>query len=150
VPSLPSLARRPQAAHPLRILYADDLRELREFMSVMLARQGHLIETVADGSSALEWLQRAGAAVDLLITDHNMHEGMDGIELVRRVRESTFAGKIVVFTSELSEAVLDQYHGLGVDLILPKSTFPVALRRMLDDLFNPPDLPGADEVAPVI
>ena len=145
-----SPARRPQASHPLRILYADDLRELRDFMATMLARQGHLIETVADGSAALEWLQRAGSAVDLLITDHNMHEGMGGLELVRRVRKSSFAGKIIVVTSELSEAVLDQYHGLGVDLILPKTTFPVAFRRMLDDLFLPDETPGAEEIAPVI
>lgn len=138
----PASSTRLRALHPLRILYADDFRELREFMRTILTKQGHLIEAVPDGRTALEWLQRAGGAVDLLITDHHMHAGMDGLELVRRVRAAAFPGKIVVFTSELSEAVLAEYRRLGVDLILPKAIFPVTLRRMLDELFTPDGNPA--------
>ncbi len=134
---------RPQAIHPLRILYADDFIELRNFMHTLLTRDGHLVETVADGHEALDWLERAGPALDLLITDHHM-PGMNGLDLVRHVRRTSFAGKIIVFSSELGEAVHDEYRRLGVDLILPKPIFPVTLRRMIDQLFTPEQLkPGS-------
>ncbi len=134
---------RPRAVHPLRILYADDFIELRNFMHTLLTKDGHLIETVADGSEALEWLGRAGPAVDLLITDHHM-PNMNGLDLVRHVRRTSFPGKIIIFSSELGEAVHDEYRRLGVDLILPKPIFPVTLRRMLDELFAPEHCKPAD------
>jgi len=132
--------------HPLRILYAEDLQQLREFTSLMLGKVGHLIETANDGIEALEWLTRAPAAFDLLITDHHMPR-MNGLELVQCVRTLPFRGKIIVFSSELNEAVHDQYRQLGVDLILPKPIFPVTLRRMLDELFTPGTV-EADETRP--
>ena len=49
---------------------------------------------------------------------------MNGLELVRNVRKTAFAGRIIVFSSELSEDVNEQYRALGVDLILPKPIFP--------------------------
>lgn len=139
-----SLSSRPRAAHPLRILYADDFPELRNYMRTLLTKEGHLIETVPDGATALDWLRRAGPAVDLLITDHYMPR-MTGLDLVRQTRQLHFPGKILVFSSELREAVHDQYRRLGVDSILPKPVFPATLRRVLDELFTPAGLrpPGS-------
>lgn len=132
----------PQAQHPLRILYVDDFVELRNFMHTLLSKDGHLVETVPDGREALAWLAQAGAAVDLLITDHHM-PGMTGLELVRRLPPTPFAGHILVFSAGLSPTVQDEYRRLGVDLILPKPIFPVTLRRVLNTLF----LPGRGETA---
>lgn len=126
----------PSATPPLRILYAEEFGELRNFTRTLLARDGHLVETVSDGAAALAWLERADAAVDLLITGHHL-PGLDGLELVRRVRQSSFAGKLIVLSAELNPAVHGEYHDLGVDLILPQPIFPVTLRRLLDALFAP-------------
>lgn len=127
----------PAAIRPLRILYADDVRQLREFMTVMLTREGHLVETVVDGAAALDWIERAPAAFDLLITDHHMPR-LNGLELVRAVRHLPYAGKIIVFSSELSEMVHERYRRLNVDLILPKPIFPVTFRQMLKELYAQP------------
>lgn len=127
----------PPAVPPLRILYADDVLQLREFMTIMLKREGHLVETVEDGSQALEWIERAPAAFDLLITDHHMPR-LNGLELVRAVRHLPFAGKIIVFSSELSELVHERYRRLNVDLILPKPIFPVTFRQLLKELYAHP------------
>lgn len=129
-------------ARPLRILYADDLRQLREFMTVMLSREGHLVETVEDGAQALERLDTAPEAFDLLITDHHMPR-LNGLELVRAVRELPFAGKIIVFSSELNELVHERYRRLHVDLLLPKPIFPVTFRQMLNQLYAEPPAPAA-------
>ncbi len=128
-PALPASATR-----PLRILYADDMKQLREFMTIMLNREGHLVETVEDGAEALDWIDRAPAAFDLLITDHHMPR-LTGLELVRAVRQLPFAGKIIVFSSELSELVHERYQRLNVDLILPKPIFPVTFRQLLNQLY---------------
>lgn len=128
--------RKEGPGRPLHILYAEDLQQLRMFMSEMLGREGHEVETADDGAAALEQLAPKLGAIDVLITDHHMPR-LNGLDLVRAVRQLPFAGKIVVFSSEISEAVHDQYRQLGVDLILPKPIFPVTFRRMLGELFRP-------------
>jgi len=133
-PTLPPAAL---ARQPLRILYADDLRDLREVLRMALTREGHAIECVADGRLALERLKEHPASFDLLITDHHMPE-MNGLELVTRLRALPFRGKIVVFSSELSATVSDAYRALKVDLVLAKPIFPSVLRQVLAELFSSP------------
>jgi CheY-like chemotaxis protein len=119
---------------PLHILYAEDLKQLRDFMGIMLGREGHTVETAEDGMTALERLSNDLQAFDLLITDHHMPR-MNGLELVRCVRATQYAGRIIVFSSELSDDVNEQYRQLGVDLVLPKPIFPVTFREMLRELY---------------
>ncbi len=115
------------------ILYADDMRELWCLLEVTLSRDGHTVETVADGREALERITAAPGAFDLLITDHHM-PFMNGLELVRRLRSLPFTGKIVVFSSELDLAISEAYRRLRVDCILPKPIFPNTLRAVLTAL----------------
>jgi CheY-like chemotaxis protein len=129
------------AVRPLRILYAEDMQALRDLLSIILTREGHFIETVGDGSAALERLVQAGPGYDLLITDHQMPR-LNGLELVRQVRQLPFAGKIVVFSAELTDALYQGYRASAVDLILPKPIFPMTLRMMLGMLFTPADPDG--------
>lgn len=124
----------PPPARPLRILYADDMPELRELMSDVLAHEGHRIETVSDGGEALERLKQARDDFDLLITDHHMPR-LNGLELVRQTRQLAYPGKIVVFSSEFSEKVHEQYRQFAVDAILAKPIFPLTFRTVLEQLF---------------
>ena len=55
------------AARSLRVLYAEDLLQLRQLMQAMLARIGHRLETTADGLEALDRLQAGLADFDLLM-----------------------------------------------------------------------------------
>lgn len=120
----------------LRILYADDMRELREVARIALTREGHLIECVGDGQQALERVTATPQAYDLVISDHHMPH-LNGIELVTQLRAIGFPGKILIFCSELSPAVTETYHQLKVDRILYKPVFPSELRQVLADLFMP-------------
>jgi CheY-like chemotaxis protein len=121
------------ARRSLRILYAEDLCELRDVARISFAREGHTIECVADGSLALERL-KVDSAFDLVITDHHM-PNMNGLELVERLREQNYPGKIMVFSSELSEAVARDYRSHRVDQILYKPVLPSVLRQNLKELF---------------
>jgi CheY-like chemotaxis protein len=120
----------------LRILYAEDLRDLREVARIALTRDGHSIECVADGVLALERIKAAPNSLDLMITDHHMPK-MNGLELVTALGAEPFAGKIIVFSSELSPAIGAAYLQLGVDRILPKPIFPSELRQVLAEVFPP-------------
>ncbi len=134
MPSLPSHSVAHAAPRrTLHILYADDVRELREVVRMSFERAGHHIDCVDDGDVALEKIV-AGPTYDLVITDHCMPR-MDGLELVTRLRARDFPGRIIVFCSELSEEVAAAYHALHVDHLLYKPIFPSKLRHILTELF---------------
>jgi CheY-like chemotaxis protein len=114
----------------LRILYAEDMPELRDIMRTTLGREGHSVETVPDGKPALELLQANPSAFDLVISDHHMAV-MNGLELVTLLRASAFPGRIIVFSSELDPEVTVAYRGLQVDAILFKPVLPHELRQII-------------------
>lgn len=120
----------------LRILYADDMRELRELARIALSREGHLIECVGDGREALDRVTADPGAYDLVISDHHMPH-VNGIELVKQLRQLPYQGKVLIFCSELSPAVSETYQRLKVDRILYKPVFPSELRQVMADLFSP-------------
>lgn len=119
---------------PRRVLYADDMKELRELLQVVLGREGFAVETFADGKTAYDQIVTRPEAFDLVITDHHMPE-MNGLELVNRLKALNFPGKIMVFSSELSFDVHTRYRELHVDRILHKPVFPSKLRQILAEMF---------------
>ena len=116
-----------------RVLYADDMLQLRELIAIVLHRDGHVVETAANGRLALDKITAAPEAFDVIITDHHM-PGITGLELVSAVRNLPYQGKIIVFSSELSEEVDAAYRRLKVDHILPKPIFPAQLRAVFATL----------------
>lgn len=127
------VASNPPTKKSLRVLYADDMKELRQLLEVVLGRDGHKVESVADGHLALNLLRTDPSAFDVVITDHHMPT-VSGLELVARLREMQYAGKIIVFSSELSEAVDASYRNHKVDFLLPKPVFPSDLRALFATL----------------
>jgi two-component system, chemotaxis family, chemotaxis protein CheY len=120
----------PAKGPSLRILYADDVRELRHVAHLSLSRDGHRVECVTDGDEALAKLSVAPLDYDVLITDHHMPR-MDGLVLVTRLRTLPFTGKIIVFSSSLSPEVDAAYRKLRVDHLLKKPVYPSVLRDLL-------------------
>lgn len=107
--------------------------EMRALARIALGREGHVVECAADGELALATF-RANRDFDLVITDHHMPI-LNGLEFVRRLRELDFPGRIMVFSSELSDLVARHYQALRVDRFLYKPVFPSALRQTLAELF---------------
>jgi CheY-like chemotaxis protein len=126
-PATPDLRRR------WRILYAEDVRELREVARMALSLDGHKVECALDGKLALERVTADPAAFDLILTDHHM-PNMTGLEFVEHLRAMKYPGKIIVFSSELRPQVEKAYLALGVDRVLPKPIFPSELRKVLAEL----------------
>ena len=125
-----SEAAIPSPKKTFRILYAEDMRELRDLAVITLGRDGHTVECVKDGQAALGRITASPEAFDLLITDHHM-PNMNGLELIQQVRTLPYKGKIIIFCSELSQDVNQSYCDLKVDEILYKPILPSELRSVL-------------------
>ena len=123
-------APTPSSPKTFRILYAEDMRELRDLAVITLGRDGHTVECVKDGQAALGRLTLDPDAFDLLITDHHM-PNMNGLELIQLVRTLPYKGKIIIFCSELSQDVNQAYCDLNVNEILYKPILPSELRSVL-------------------
>ena len=78
-----------------RILVVDDETISRDNLALVLARQGHETVTAGSGEEALSLLQ--GADFDLILTDLMM-EGMNGLELLKAVKERHPDIEVVVIT----------------------------------------------------
>mgnify|MGYP001545937807 CR=1 FL=1 len=116
----------------LRILYADDLPQLRDVAQISLERDGHVIECAADGCEAWKRVQEHADAYDVVITDHHM-PNMNGLEFVTKLRELPYHGAILVLTSELNPFVASAYRKLRVDAIIYKPVLPRTLRQLVAD-----------------
>src|SRR5262249_610174 len=78
-----SLLRRPMTNQG-RVLIVDDEANARTALAELLRDEGYAVETAADGFKALPKLD--GFAPDVVLTDLKM-PGMDGLELMRKVRD---------------------------------------------------------------
>jgi DNA-binding response OmpR family regulator len=104
---------------PLNILLAEDEPSVAFSVSFALKADGHRIEIAADGEQALSKLTAEPRGFNLLITDNDMPR-MTGLELVRRVRDTVFRGKILVLSAHLSAENRAAYTALRVDTTMPK------------------------------
>lgn len=106
------------------------MAELRDIVRQSLEREGHTVESFADGLSALERIKRDPQHFDLFMSDHHMPK-MNGLEVVQQLRQIAFRGKIFIFSSEIDEDVNDVYLTLKVDQVLPKPIILPELKQLL-------------------
>jgi DNA-binding response OmpR family regulator len=102
----------------LNILLAEDERSVAFSICLALKPDGHRIEMVADSEQALAEMRLKPGGFDL-ITDHSMPH-MNGVELVQRLREAGFCGKILVVSAHFSLENRAACEALGVNGMLPK------------------------------
>ncbi len=67
-----------------RVLVVDDEESIREFLEIMLRKEGYEVTCAEDGQKALETIKKK--SIDLVISDLQM-PNMTGIELLRNVRD---------------------------------------------------------------
>ncbi|HEY8948233.1 MAG TPA: response regulator transcription factor [Rhizomicrobium sp.] len=109
----------------LRILVIDDEPAIRRFLRTSLSAQNYSVLEVEDGESGLAMLQRN--AVDVLVLDLGL-PGIDGLEVLKRLRESGSSVPVIVLSSRDDEkgkvAALD----LGADDYVTK---PFGMEELL-------------------
>jgi two-component system response regulator HydG len=115
-----------------RVLVVDDEASARSGLEKLLTQDGYLVDTAADGSAALAIV--AEHPPDLVVTDLRM-PGMDGLQLLERLREGDRELPVLVVTAlgDVSTAV--QAMRAGADDYLTKpidfDALAVVIERVL-------------------
>lgn len=116
----------------LHILCAEDDRFFREAVTGLLESAGHRVCAAENGHAAWDILLEEMDCIDVVITDHRM-PGFTGLELVQLLRQTTFRGRIYVYTSLLKPEEERGYRGLRVDGIFSKNIALAELLRAVED-----------------
>ncbi|HEX8234463.1 MAG TPA: response regulator [Abditibacteriaceae bacterium] len=116
-----------------RILVVEDDTDLQRMLAFTLTRLGYQVQTATDGLHALNMLQEAapGERAELILTDVQM-PGLDGIELLRRVRTDEPDMPVIVMTAFTSNAAIMHALRLHADDFVAKPIEMAELKTALD------------------
>ena len=112
----------------MRILLAEDEKELNDLVRKTLEDEGYAVDSVFDGDSALEYL--SSTPYDIALLDIMM-PGRDGIVVLREYRKSGGKAPILILTAR--DAVEDRVVGLDAgadDYLVKPFMFPELLARI--------------------
>ena len=79
-----------------RILVVDDEQSMREFLTIMLGREGYLVDTAEDGEKACELID--GNVYDLILSDIRM-PNLDGLSLLQRIKAQGTDTLVIIMTA---------------------------------------------------
>ncbi len=80
-----------------RILIVDDERSMREFVSILLKKQGHTVELAESGDLALPMIREN--EYDLVLTDLKMPGNTGGLEVLRGVKDHDPSTQVILMTA---------------------------------------------------
>ena len=109
----------------LKVLIAEDDRELRQLFSHVLTRNGYAVKSVSNGKEALDAMDND--YFDLVITDIMMPV-LDGYELVRQLRDTGNITPVLMITAKDAFDDMSQGFVSGTDDYMVK---PVNVNEML-------------------
>ncbi len=127
-----------QMAH---ILVVEDDDQMRKYLSIFLHNRGHCVLETADGHEAVRALREE--AFDLVITDIAM-PGMDGLDLIREVRQRQPAAKVLAISGAAWDdpnLPLNLARHFGADSTLIKPFGPARFKDAVASLLTSQGLP---------
>jgi two-component system KDP operon response regulator KdpE len=142
-------------SNPLRILIVDDEPAILRFLRTGLAAQGFVVSEAESGGVALDALRRQ--ATDLVVLDLGLPD-MDGLDVIRRVREAGSAVPIIVLSSRDDEGSKVAALDLGADDFVTKpfgidelfARIRAAQRHRLQQAGERPVFKGGDLVVDLV
>jgi CheY-like chemotaxis protein len=128
-----------------KILVVDDDRTTRDLLRLQLRSLGYSVDTAGDGEAGLAKLQRR--RYDLVLLDVWM-PGLDGLEVLARMRSSAKSPRVVVMTADdapqtLLKAIRERAYRFVTKPIEPKDL--EALVREV--LAAPPEVPPIEVIS---
>ena len=102
-----------------RVLVVDDEASIRDLLAKTLALAEYDVDTAPDGAHALDRLREARGDYDLVIADLRM-PGMDGLTLIREVKQINANIPIIIITGFSTESSAIEAVNLGVAGYLTK------------------------------
>ncbi|HEV3271248.1 MAG TPA: response regulator [Candidatus Methylacidiphilales bacterium] len=96
-----------------RILCVEDSPVLQGVWKIGLERYGFEVITASHGLDALAQYKTHGGNFGAIVTDNDMPR-MNGLELVRSLREMDFKGRIVVMSGHFRPEDLEAYRAYAI------------------------------------
>lgn len=117
----------------VRVLVADDDRDIRELVVFKLTQAGYDVQAVADGAAALAAIQ--DNPPDLAVLDVMM-PGLSGIDVLRKVRQDpvTAPTAVILLTAKSRDSDVDTGFATGADDYIIKPFSPRELLHRVNVL----------------
>ena len=117
----------------MKILLVDDSRTMRNiWKKVVSGIDGSEVAEAGDGLEALKEIEANGGPFDLMLVDWNM-PNMDGITLVKKVRETNKTTPIIMVTTEAEKPRIIDAIKAGVNNYVVKPFTPDALLSKINE-----------------
>jgi PAS domain S-box-containing protein len=140
LPAIRKLLQKEQASAPLshprrgRILVMDDEEVVRRLVKRLLEQEGHEVELVEDGQSAVlayEDAQGQGSPFDAVILDLTVRDGVGGQQTIRELLTIDPAVKAIVVSGYTTDPVVLEPERYGFKGVVAKPFDKLKLRDML-------------------
>jgi len=106
------------------ILVVDDEPQIRDLLKRFLSLRGYKVRVASDGQQALTMVEQE--APQLIVLDVYM-PGINGVEVLRRLRGRKFTGGVILLTASQDDKLLQEALDLGSVDVMGK---PVDLERL--------------------
>ena len=107
------------------LLFVDDDREIQDAVSMWAAHAGVAVIYASTGDEALHYAQSAAYRPDVVVSDYQMPGALNGLELLRRLRERWPAVPAILLTGNSDQALPRAAAAQGIGF-LPK---PISVER---------------------
>ena len=85
-PALIAEAARAEDQHRCKILVVDDDPDVLDLLEQLLRSDGYLVRAAPDANAALQLVAGGAIRPEILLTDYNLPNGVNGLELIGRLR----------------------------------------------------------------
>jgi len=103
------------------ILIVDDEEEIRNLSSELLSAEGFSVDTAADGHEAIE--KASAKQYDVALVDLVLPGGLNGIDIITKLREISSHTRIVAFTGFSGVNIAERTAKAGADGFMTKPFF---------------------------
>jgi two-component system response regulator PilR (NtrC family) len=125
------------------ILVVDDENSMREFLEIMLSKEGYQVATAAGGSEAIDLLKKN--SFDLVITDIRMKE-IDGLEVLKRCKELHPHTIVIMISAYASTSTAVEAMKWGAYDYLPKPFKVREIKAVIRDALETSEAQESQEI----
>jgi len=120
------------------VVIAEDDRDIRELVELILQEDGYTTVPVSDGLGALTACRATHP--DVVLLDVSMPGELTGLEVCRRIRSDEDLGgvRVMLLTARAREEDLNSGYAAGADDYLVKPFTPRELTRRIEELLRRP------------